>query len=226
MHIHSRHIAKVVGMACALFVPEVAHASDVQTWAVLAGKIDLDPKTEATLDIVARSNADSFDIGQANARIAVRRDWGDQRKIQATHQYVDTVVSGAPDRYEHRLGQTLSRPIGSIGAVAFDARVVMEERFQPSGGELGWRARERLRASTPIAHNIALQISEEAIASLNDTDWGQRAGLTATRLSAGVRFGLSNHWGVSPGYNWQHIFLRGAQDRNDHIAALTVDFRY
>lgn len=226
MHIHFRHIAKVVGMACALFAAQAAQASDVQTWAVLAGKIDLDPKTEATLDIVARSNADSFDIGQANARIGVRRDLGDQWKIQATYQYVDTVVSGAPDRYEHRLGQTLSRPIGSIGAVAFDARVVMEERFQPSGGELGWRARERLRASTPIAHNIALQISEEAIASLNDTDWGQRAGLTATRLSAGVRFGLSNHWGVSPGYNWQHIFLRGEQDRNDHIAALTVDFRY
>lgn len=139
---------------------------------------------------------------------------------------MDTLVPGAPDRSEHRLGQTLSRPLGSAGAVAFDGRIVLEERLQPSGGELGWRARERLRASTPIGHNIALQVSEEAIASLNDTAWGQRAGLTATRLSAGVRFGVSNHWGISPGYNWQHIFLRGAQDRNDHIAALTVDFRY
>lgn len=84
MHSHSRHMGTLGVVLFALAAPAVAQASDVQSWAVLAGKIDLDPKTEATLDVVVRSNADSFDIGQTNARIGVRRDVGDQWKIQLT----------------------------------------------------------------------------------------------------------------------------------------------
>ncbi len=211
---------------CAL-LPGAAHASnDMQSWLTVAGKVDLDHKTEATLDVVLRSNSDSFDIGQSNVRVGVRRDIGSSVKLQLTYQLVDTVVSGASDRWEHRLGETLTRPLGHIGPVALDGRVALEQRLLPSGGEWGWRGRERLRAIYPLGHHIDLQVSEETIVSLNSTAWGQRAGITATRTAVGVRFPLSPHWAVSPGYNWQHVFLRGAVDRDDHIAALTFDFRY
>ena len=64
------------------------------------------------------------------------------------------------------------------------------------------------------------------IGSFNDTPWGQRAGLTASRTSAGVRFKLADNVGLSPSYNWQHIFVPGARLTDSHIATLTIDAHF
>lgn len=215
--------------AAALTAPVAAQAeSDTQAWLVLAGDAKVADDTAITADLVLRSRSNSVDIAQSIARIGVRQNLGDGWSVQLTYGLVDSFIEGGSDRLEHRIGQTVAFPITTLGQVRIDGRAGLEERIAPanSGGELGWRARARLRASYPLDDKTSLQVSEELIGSLNDTVWGQRSGLTAGRTSFGVRFKVADNIGISPAYNWQHVYVPGARISDSHIANLTIDAHF
>lgn len=211
----------------ALSVPGVAHAeSDVQGWLVIAADAKVAEKTAITGDIILRSRSNSVDVAQSIGRIGVRQTLANGWSAQFTYGLVDSFVDGGRDRIEHRLGQNLGFPVTQIGDWRIDGRAGLEQRLQTSGGEWGWRARGRLRASYPLTEAANLTLSEELIGAFNDTGWGQRAGLTASRTSAGVRFKLSDSLGIAPSYNWQHIFVAGARFTDSHIATVTIDAHF
>jgi hypothetical protein len=208
-------------------LPTVAYAdSDVQGWLVLAADAKVADKTAVTADVILRSRSNSVDVAQSIGRIGIRQTLAQGWSVQATYGVVDSFVEGGSDRLEHRLGQNLSFPVAQLGDWRIDGRFGLEQRLQTNGGEWGWRTRGRLRAAYPLSDKSSLQFSEELIGSLNDTAWGQRAGLTASRTGAGVRFKLSDTVGIAPSYNWQHIFVSGAQLTDSHIATLTIDAHF
>ena len=200
--------------------------SDAQAWLVFAGDAKVAESTAITADLILRSRSNSVDVAQSIGRIGVRQTLAEGWSVQLTYGVVDSFVEGGSDRYEHRLGQTLAFPVATAGDWRMDGRVGFEQRIQTDGGELGWRVRGRVRGAYALDDKTSLQLSEELIGSLNATGWGQRDGLTASRTSAGVRFKLSDQIGVSPSYNWQHIFVPGATISDSHIATLTIDAHF
>jgi hypothetical protein len=224
MRLANGHLAALL---FALSTPTLAHAdSDVQGWLVIAADAKVADKTLVTGDIILRSRSNSVDVAQSIGRIGVRQTLAEGWSAQLTYGLVDSFVEGGSDRIEHRLGQNLGFPVAQLGDWRLDGRVGLEQRLQTSGGEWGWRTRVRLRANHPLGDKASLQLSEELIGALNDTAWGQRAGLTASRTSAGVRFKLADNVGIAPSYNWQHIFVPGATLTNSHIATLTLDAHF
>ena len=217
----------IAALPWALAVPTVARAdSDAQAWLVVAADAKVADKTAVTADLILRSRSNSVDVAQTIGRIGVRQTLADGWSVQLTYGLVDSFVEGGSDRLEHRIGENLAFPVASPGDWRIDGRFGLEQRLQSGGGEMGWRARGRLRASYPLSDKSSLQLSEELIGSFNDTPWGQRAGLTASRTSAGVRFKLADNVGLSPSYNWQHIFVSGARLTDSHIATLTIDAHF
>ncbi|MFM6852475.1 MAG: DUF2490 domain-containing protein [Sphingopyxis sp.] len=209
-----------------MLAPVAARADDAQFWLTMASDAQLGPHTALTADIVVRSRPNTVDPAQTIARVGVRRDVGNGWNVQIAYALVETLVRGGPDRAEHRLSQTLSHPIGQWGGWQFDGRAGLEQRLRADGGAVGLRARARVRATHAIGHGLNAQLSQEVIGALNSTAWGQRAGISTTRTGAAVRVALSPRLGLSPGYTWQHVFVRAGADRNDHIAGLNIDAHF
>lgn len=212
-------------MTAALATPAMAE-DDVQLWATLAADVGIDDSTDLTLDLISRSRPDSIDTGQIFVRVGARRKLDAATSVQVTYAWVRGLVDGGPDTTEHRFSETISRRFPRQGAWTFDARAALEQRFQAAGGETGWRARERVRVTRTLTPSLDAQASHELIFALNDTAWGQASGLTASRLTGGLHVAISPHFGVTPGYSWQHLFRPDRDDRDDHILQMTVDVHF
>lgn len=225
-----RHHGLVGAMAVALLtwaVPACADTSDeAQFWLTSANSVAVSDTTDLTGDIVIRSRSDSISPGQFFLRGGVRRALGGGVSVQATYSWVASFPSGGGTSVEHRLGETLAFPVVSAGGWQLDGRVGFEQRLRAAGGETGWRVRGRLRLSHDVADHVSVQLSEEMIAAINDTPWGQDAGLSASRLGAALAIGVDDHVTLSPGYTWQRVVVDGAPDRNGHILGLAVITRF
>jgi hypothetical protein len=201
-------------------------SSDVQGWLIVTGDVQIADATALTGDVVLRSQPDRAELGQAIYRIGMRQRIATDWTVQLTYGLVETPVDGGPDIFEHRLGQILSHQFGRIGTARIDGRIGLEQRFPEAGGAVGLRVRGRARLVQPLGDGIDFNLSEELIGALNSTSWGQRSGLSVSRASAGLRFPVTSSFGIGPSYTWQHIFLNGREDRNDHVLAVALDAHF
>lgn len=205
--------------------PAAAQADDnAQLWLTFAGDVKLGDNDSVTANIIYRSRPDKLEAGQRFLRAGLSHKFAGGASIGISYAHVQSFIEKAPDGIQHRLGQTLSLPLGK----AFDARIQAEEIFAHGSDDIGIRARGRLRWIQPLNKTgaIDLQLSDELIFSANDTDWGQNAGWTANRAAAAVHFRLGKYIGIAPGYTWQFINRSSGANRNDHIFGLTVDTHF
>lgn len=220
------HICKMAAAALLALAGVPAHADttgDAQFWLTNTATIALDAKTSLTGDVILRSHPDTIDVGQYILRVGVRRSLADAVSLQATYGWIDSRNQGGADMVEHRLGQMLSMHIADFGAWRIDSRLGVEERLRASGGEVGWRARARLRATRPLSSRLSFHLSEELIGALNTTAWGQHAGLTASRLGTGINYRFSDQLAIGPSYSWQRVVVTARPDRNDHVLGFTLN---
>jgi Protein of unknown function (DUF2490) len=212
--------------AALMLVPATAARADddAQLWLILVGDLKLDSNDSLTANIIYRSRPDELEAGQRILRAGLSHKLKGGASVAFSYSHVQSFVDNAPDGIQHRIGQSVGLSLGK----GVDARIQAEEIFAQGGGDIGLRARGRLRWVHPLTNNgdIDLQLSDELILSANDTDWGQNAGWTANRTGAAVHFKLGKHIGIAPGYTWQLVNRRTGANRNDHILGLTVDTHF
>ncbi len=197
--------------------------SDVQFWLTLYGEAKIDDNDSLTANAILRSRPDQLEAGQRLLRVGLSHKMNGGVALSFAYTHVETFNSNGPDAIQHRLTQGVALPLSDT----FDARLQAEEIFA-NGGDIGLRARGRLRWIRPLDHDrkIDLQISDELIWAVNDTGWGQNAGWTANRAGAAVKFKLDDHVAIAPGYTWQLVNRRLAENRNDHVLGLTLEGRF
>lgn len=196
-----------------------------QQWLTLTGDVELDANDSISANLIFRSRPDSFDLGQRFARLGFTHRVADDVSLTLNYAYVTTSVSGASDKVQHRLAQSVSFPL----VQDVDARLQLEEAFGVTGSnDMGIRLRPRLRLQHGLDKEgrIELQLSDEVIFALNSTDFGQASGFTANRAVAAVHFDLGDHFGIMPGYTWQLVNRSAAPVRHDHILGLTLEAHY
>ena len=218
------HMLVMAAMA-ACSTPALAE-EDAQFWATIAADVRLDSDTVLTVDAISRSRPDSIDTGQIIARAGVRQTIAADTSVQLTYGWFHNLIEGGPDSSEHRFAQNFSTQLVDTGRWRFDARLGLEQRLPDSGGEIGWRGRERLRATYRLSPTVDAQFSEELIFTVNDTGWGQTSGLSVGRLGSALHWRINPHVGIAPGYTWQHVFRRAGDDRDDHLIQMTVDLHF
>lgn len=221
-----RRICQLLGTSSLFLIPQAAFADSTrQQWLTLTGDAQLDANDSVSAHLILRSQPDSFDLGQRFVRLGYRHDLTEDVSLSLSYAHVTTEISGGSDAVQHRLAQSLSFTL----ARDVDARVQLEEVLGVSGSNdvgLRFRPRVRLRHGLDQAGNIELQLSDEMIFALNDTDFGQIRGLAANRAGAAVHFDVGKHFGIMPGYTWQLVNRSGAPVRHDHILGLTLEARY
>lgn len=218
----SRSLATIVLIAV---TQPVSAESTRQQWLTLTGDLDLDRNDSVSAHLILRSQPDSFDMGQRFVRLGYRHDLNDDVSLSLSYAHVTAEVPGGSDKVQHRMAQGISFAL----VQDVDARVQLEQVFGVTGSDdIGVRFRPRLRLRHELDRDgkVELQLSDELIFALNDTDFGQTSGLTANRAGATVHFDVGEHFGIMPGYTWQLVNRSGAPTRNDHILGLTLEAHY
>jgi uncharacterized protein DUF2490 len=172
-----------------------------------------------------------FDAGDGLVQTLVRPGVGyafaDNAAVWLGYARIVTERQNAGSSKEHRIWQQLTWS-PEITWLNLSSRTRLEQRFLNTGDEVGWRFRQFVKGTRPIAADSRLYLSvyDEVFVDLNDTDWGQRSGISQNRLFLGLgwKFGSSTRPGpasLEVGYLNQFI-NRPRIDRMNHILSINL----
>ncbi len=131
--------------------------------------------------------------------------------------------------HEHRLWQqvTWARRFAALTAAS---RTRLEQRFVDTGDDTGWRLRQFVKLTHPLALHPRLGLSgyDEVFFDLNDTDFGAAAGFAQNRLFAGFSWRLDASGRVSAEIGYLNQFGRNQSgaDPMNHILSLNLLLNY
>lgn len=171
-----------------------------------------------------RQRGEGEHLELAMPRVAVGYALHERLLLHAGYALVVNEPVGRDEFLEHRPWQQLlwNAPIGDL-TVQFRSR--FEQRLVETDGDTGLRFRELIRTTLPLAAESPLYVAlaDELFVDLDDTDWGQRAGLRQNRAFVGLGCFLddSRHAAIEIGYLNQWLDRPGA-DRMNHALAITL----
>ncbi len=211
-----------------LFGSAVHADNNRQEWLNINGDVKLDDNDNLNATAVFRSRPDSFDVGQRLLRIGITHKIGGGKSVAIAYTHVTGFVAGGPNAVQHRGSESFTMPLAAWSEGKLDGRFQAEEILADGSNDVGIRLRPRVRLVQNLGarKNAELQLSDELIWSINNTDFGQASGFTANRAGAAIRFAVDKHFGVAPGYTWQLVNRTVGPNRNDHILGLTLDARF
>jgi hypothetical protein len=145
--------------------------------------------------------------------------------LHAGYALVTTHPAGpAGAATEHRPWQQVTWALPAT-AVALTSRTRLEQRFPEGTGEAGHRLRQFVRVTRRARDGGAgyLTAYDEVFVELNDTDWGQRAGIRQNRAFAGLGWFIDRQrrTAIEVGYLNQWIDRAGT-DRVSHLLSVNL----
>ncbi len=128
---------------------------------------------------------------------------------------------------EHRIWQDFSWG-HKYSYATLSTRSRLEQRIMPTGSDVGWRFRQRIKVSVPLAFapDFSLIGSEEYFANINQTNYGADDGFDQNRVFAGLGYNFNKHTNTEIGYMNNYIRKATGSDRMYHYLAVNVLFKY
>jgi hypothetical protein len=149
---------------------------------------------------------------------------GERVTAFAGYAWVIAEPRGRDEFGEHRIWEQLTWNL-PVDGFTLQSRTRLEQRFLERGGETGHRLRQFVKATLPLTRDKDLYVSlwDEVFIDLDDTSWGQRAGLRQNRAFAGLGWFFDRRPDVAleVGYLQQWID-RGSEDRLNHILSINL----
>lgn len=220
---------RLLASALAVFAstPAAAQEQDFQAWfmGVAQGRVGGDLIVYA--EVQPRITDDASRLGQLLLRPALGVQLGARTSVLGGYAYVRTEPLGGTATDEHRFWQQVAWPVATVGRLTLTARTRLEQRTIEGADDLGWRFRQQVRATFPVARaeGVAGVVWTEPFYNLNGTAWGQRAGFDQWRTFVGAALPVGGKVSLEPGYMNQTVFRRG-EDRSNHIASLNLFYRF
>lgn len=179
---HRRIVPPALTLAL-LCAPHAASAQvrDDQFWSQINTNVPIDKRVRVTLEQIARFSKRQHGLYQTEfgGLLSYRAVKGIELGIGYRKVGAHNGNTGAN---EDRLRQQI---LGTFGP--FVTRFRVDERFNPRGGEIGFRIRPLIRYNYRLGSNgFALFASHESFLLPNSTEWGQRRGYERMRNIVGV----------------------------------------
>lgn len=222
--------SKVLGPAtalAALVLPAAAQAADEDTniWLAQTANVDLGKGAVLWLEAQERFTNDASRLGQFLVRPGIGYKLDKTTTVYLGYAYVMTDPVGPAKSHEHRIFQQLSfRLLGDGKGVTVTGRTRFEQRMFENQDGTGWRLRQQLRLTAPLAGKVRAALWTEPFFGLNETTF-QRDGLGLWRNFAGVAIPIGKGFTLEPGYLNQYV-VRSGPDRIDHTANLTLSTNF
>ncbi|MFN3990186.1 MAG: DUF2490 domain-containing protein [Erythrobacter sp.] len=207
--------------------PLAAQDHDFQQWTLLVAQGPIRDDLLVQAEIQPRLTNGASRLGQFQISQAIGYRVSKKASVFVGYMFVGTDPVDRPSFDENRFYQHIVMQLGEVGDVTVTARTRMEARTVVGADDLAWRFRQQVRAQIPLeqAKGPLLVVWSEAFLNLNDADWGPREGMDRWRNFVGVSLPVAQGITLEPGYLNQAVFRRG-KDRFDHIASLTMFYRF
>lgn len=199
-------------LALAAALPAHAAQQDEQLWLQVNTHVPLAPNLRLTLEQIARFGDRQGGLFQTEVGGILGYKVASNVELGIGYRNVG-VQSGASSLVEHRVRQHMIATFGP-----WFTRFRIDERFYPTGHEIGFRIRPMIRYNYALDRKgLALFASHESFFLANSTAWGQRRGYERMRNLIGLVLPLSQRMSADVGYLNQYRFARGgARARMDH----------
>lgn len=206
---------------------------DFQTWGNITatGSLDiLSPSLKSFkywLEGQGRFGNDTSQFSQGMLRAGLGYKLNEQTSVWLGYAWVPTEEPFTKTPFdEHRIWQqVLWSDKFSFGTLTSRSR--LEQRFIPTGSEVGWRFRQMFKVSVPMpfAPDFSLVASDEYFANINKTNYGADDGFDQNRAFGGIGYNFNKNIKTEVGYMNQYIRKTGP-DRMDHILSLNLFLNY
>lgn len=174
----------------------------------------------------ARFNDDTSRFNQAILRGALGRALTARATVWAGYAWIPSNRPGTSQNVsEHRLWQQLTWSTASpLAGFSVSTRTRLEQRTVESASDTGWRFRQLVKLTHPLAggERWYLSLWDEVFVHLNDTDWGADDGLDQNRAFVGLGARVSPAVRAEVGYMNQYVNRRGRADASNHVLSLTL----
>lgn len=194
-----------------------AHADDTQLWTgiTLEGKVPGSERWTWSANSEQRFTENVSDL--TTTLIRASADYSLQNGVKFGGGIVRYYDGGLfTDRREDRLWQQMAFPMGEWQGGRFTARFRTEQRMNASGGETGWRVRQRFTFERPIeGTDVSWKVWNETYFALNGTDWGQDPGFDQNRL------GLAFDWQATERVSFEAGYMNIGIDGEDELFSET-----
>lgn len=228
------HRLSTILLGIALASPSSAQTTeDFQTWGNITAITSLGLLNEdwsnfkVWLEGQGRFGNDTSTFSQGMLRTGLGYMLNKQTSVWLGYAWVPTDEPFTKKAFdEHRLWQqVLWSDNFSFGTVTSRSR--LEQRFIPTGSQVGWRFRQLLKISVPmpLLPNFSFVLSDEYFANLNKTNFGADDGFDQNRAFGGIGYQFNQHIKSEIGYMNQYIRKSGP-DRMDHILSLNLFLNY
>lgn len=203
--------------------PAIAE-DDFQPWLAATATIPVADRLVVWLEAQARTSDDASRLNQILLRPALGLKVSPTTTLFLGYAFVPTNPPGPARSREHRIWQqALFRIAGDGRGVSLSARSRLEQRFREEDGDVGHRFRQLVRLTAPIDDQGVQAVAwSEPFIGLNETAWGQPAGLDRWRNFLGISVPVASTLRIEPGYMNEVVEQRG-QDRMNHIASVTLN---
>ncbi len=213
-------------MALIVAAPAFAADRDDQLWVSATASVNVSKTVVLSVDGIARYTDDAGHLGQVLVRPSIGYKLGKNTTAAIGYAYSDTDPVGPARSQEHRFWQHLTYRIAGDGkALTVTGRTRLEQRWVEGRGDMGWRARQQVKATAPLSGKTRVFYWSEVFFNLKDTSWGSRSGLDRWRNSVGVSVPVNKVLTIEPGYVHQWIVARG-DDRLHNIASVTLNAKF
>lgn len=214
-----RFFSLLIGMTLSAAVPAEA---DEALWLAGIAQGPVSGKLVTWLEIQPRFAAASDNLFLRPA-LGVQIDPGTQ--LLLGYVLADTYPEGGERRREHRIWQqALLRLAGTPGEAVLMSRTRLEQRFVEGISGDGWRLRQFLRGQYWLNEDWSAIGVSEVFLPLNDTSWGQRAGLEQVRTFIAVGRRLGPRFNLEAGYLNQRL-VRPGPDSTNHVLNINLFYR-
>lgn len=221
------HARLLFPLLVSLAAPAAAEENDFQSWTSLVATGALRDRVVGSLEVSGRFSFERRQPDVILIRPAVGYRVSPAVTVWAGYARASNLIDGTRDTHEDRFFAQLDWQWGRVGAVTLATRTRVEHRDVRRAADIGYRARFRLRATAPVnAKGVTAIVQTEPFVALNTTDWGQRAGFDQVRTFVGAGLPIVKRVTLETGYQNRYQRRVARADRNDHIFANTLTYRF
>lgn len=225
-----RPIYALLPVFAALALPATARASeDDQLWTTANVSVKLSDKWRLSQEVVARFSDTRNGLYEIESNTLIGYKLNKQVTLWAGYTHDPQYDGGDFTVMEHRGRQQVTFDnIVKIGPGTLSARMRLEERWREGVDGTAWRLRPYVKFVLPFQQGgkTALVLSHESFIDLNKTNFQRVQGEERMRNLIAITTPLTSNVNAEIGYLHQHGFRPAADDSNDNVASLSLNFSF
>jgi hypothetical protein len=213
-----------------LMLPGLARATeDEQIWTAASATVKLSDKWRLSQEVIARFGHARDGLYEIESNTLLGYRLTKKVTLWAGYTHDPLYMGGDFTVMEHRgREQVTVDNLLKIGRGTLSGRMRLEQRWREGADGTGWRLRPYVKFTYPFRDGgkTALVLSHESFIDLNKTPFQSVGGEERMRNLIAITTPMAKNATIEIGYLSQYSFRPNAENNDDHVASVAVNFSF